>query len=467
MSDDIWRWSATRIATAIRGRDISAREALESCLGRMAAVNAKLNAVTVDLSKSAREAADRADAAVARGDELGALHGVPVTIKENVDQQGSATTNGVVGFQNIIALEDSPIVANWKKAGAVILGRTNTPAFSFQARYGERFARAHLQPVVENAHPWRLVGRRGVLGRRGHHAAGARQRHRRIGAISRVLLRPGGYPAVIRARARVQPDADRRAFPVVATHVGAGPSCTQRRRRASGSRRDGGPRSARPLVDAGAARRAGAFVATADPRRGRHRSARSCRRQAAAVGCPRARASCGVARRRRVRDRRRQNAGFHARQGALVRDADAGVSSFFAAADRKGRRRGNSHRGPFHVRQHSTARCLVVHEVAGGTHTIDPRMDPLFGSRAAGAGADLLGAGVPARLRHRKCRAYRGLVARVRDHDGGSGARSPGDGRADRRGRWAADGRADRGTALSRRLVSRRRRGDRSAREAC
>jgi amidase len=132
MSDDIWRWTATRIAAAIRGREISAREALDSCLGRMAAVNTKLNAVTVDLSKSALEAADLADAAVARGDELGALHGVPVTIKENVDQQGSATTNGVVGFQNIIALEDSPIVANWKKAGAVILGRTNTPAFSFR-----------------------------------------------------------------------------------------------------------------------------------------------------------------------------------------------------------------------------------------------------------------------------------------------------------------------------------------------
>src|SRR6266567_3137824 len=132
MSNDIWRWTATRIATAIRGRDISAREALESCLGRMAAVNAKLNAVTVDQSTSALEAADRADRAVARGDELGALHGVPVTIKENVDQQGSATTNGVVGFQNVVAREDSPIVALWRRAGAIILGRTNTPAFSFR-----------------------------------------------------------------------------------------------------------------------------------------------------------------------------------------------------------------------------------------------------------------------------------------------------------------------------------------------
>jgi len=132
MSDDIWRWSATRIAAAIRVRDISALEALESCLGRMAAVNARLNAVTVDLSQSAREAAGRADAAVASGDELGALHGVPVTIKENVDQKDCATTNGVVGFQNIIAPADSPAVANLRKAGAIIVGRTNTPAFSFR-----------------------------------------------------------------------------------------------------------------------------------------------------------------------------------------------------------------------------------------------------------------------------------------------------------------------------------------------
>ncbi len=132
MNEEIWRWSASRIAAAICCREISAREAVDSCLGRMAAVNGKLNAVTVDLSASARDAADRADAAVARGEVLGALHGVPVTIKENVDQQGCATTNGVVGFQNVIATEDSPVVANWKRAGAIIIGRTNTPAFSFR-----------------------------------------------------------------------------------------------------------------------------------------------------------------------------------------------------------------------------------------------------------------------------------------------------------------------------------------------
>jgi amidase len=132
MADEIWRWDATRMAGAIARREISSREAVTACLGRMADVNPRLNAVTVDLGAAALEAADRADAAVARGDAVGPLHGVPISIKENVDQAGCATTNGVVAFRDVIAREDSPVVANLMAAGAVILGRTNTPAFSFR-----------------------------------------------------------------------------------------------------------------------------------------------------------------------------------------------------------------------------------------------------------------------------------------------------------------------------------------------
>jgi amidase len=120
------------MAEAIARREISSREAVGACLGRMADVNPRLNAVTVDLGAGALEAADRADAAVARGEALGPLHGVPISIKENVDQAGCATTNGVVAFRDLIAHEDSPVVANLKAAGAVIIGRTNTPAFSFR-----------------------------------------------------------------------------------------------------------------------------------------------------------------------------------------------------------------------------------------------------------------------------------------------------------------------------------------------
>jgi amidase len=132
MTDELWKWDAVALAQGIRTRAISSRDAASACVERMRAVNPLLNAVTCDLSADAFAAADRADVAVARGDMLGPLHGVPVTIKENVDQEGCATVNGVAAFKDLIATVDSPVVANWKRAGAVIIGRTNTPAFSFR-----------------------------------------------------------------------------------------------------------------------------------------------------------------------------------------------------------------------------------------------------------------------------------------------------------------------------------------------
>ncbi len=136
MTDELWKWDAVALAQGIRARAISSRDAVSASIARMRAVNPQLNAVTCDLSADALAAADRADAAVARAvksnEVLGPLHGVPVTIKENIDQEGCATVNGVAAFKDLIATADSPVVANWKKAGAVIIGRTNTPAFSFR-----------------------------------------------------------------------------------------------------------------------------------------------------------------------------------------------------------------------------------------------------------------------------------------------------------------------------------------------
>ena len=129
---EIWRWDAGRIAAAIASREITAREAVGACVARMHAVNGAINAVTVDLSAQALERADRADRAVARGEALPPLHGVPITIKENVDQAGAATTNGVVAYRNAFADDDHPVVANLAKAGAITIGRTNTPAFSMR-----------------------------------------------------------------------------------------------------------------------------------------------------------------------------------------------------------------------------------------------------------------------------------------------------------------------------------------------
>ncbi|WP_085934009.1 amidase [Enhydrobacter aerosaccus] len=129
-TSELWRWSAVDLADAIRLGTISSVEAVRSCLDRIAAVNPAVNAVVDVLADEALTAARDADAARAGGRELGLLHGVPVTVKVNVDQRGRATTNGVVAFRDVIATEDSPPVANFRKAGAVIVGRTNTPAFS-------------------------------------------------------------------------------------------------------------------------------------------------------------------------------------------------------------------------------------------------------------------------------------------------------------------------------------------------
>jgi amidase len=127
-----WRWDAVDMARAIRLRAISAREAAEAVLARCNDVNPAINAVVQVLDAEALAAADAADAALARGDILGPLHGVPVTTKINVDQKGLPTTNGCVPLRDLIAPEDSAVVANLRQAGAVLFGRTNTPALSMR-----------------------------------------------------------------------------------------------------------------------------------------------------------------------------------------------------------------------------------------------------------------------------------------------------------------------------------------------
>ncbi len=121
---------ASVIAARVRAGALSAREATEAALARMDAVNPRINAVIKPLHDEARAAATAVDAQVARGEDPGPLAGVPVTVKVNVDQAGHATTNGITLQANHHAPEDNPVVANLRRAGAIIIGRTNTPAFS-------------------------------------------------------------------------------------------------------------------------------------------------------------------------------------------------------------------------------------------------------------------------------------------------------------------------------------------------
>ena len=129
---DLHRLTATDLRALMRDRLISAREVTEAALARIDDVNQGLNAVVGRMDAEALAAADRVDAALRRGEAPGLLAGVPVTVKVNVDQAGQATTNGLRRQDGLIAVEDNPVVANLRKAGAVIVGRTNTPAFSLR-----------------------------------------------------------------------------------------------------------------------------------------------------------------------------------------------------------------------------------------------------------------------------------------------------------------------------------------------
>ncbi len=129
---DLWRLDATEVARRVHAKEVSAREVALSALARLDAVNPKLNAVVQFMPEQALAAADAVDAQIARGEEPGLLAGVPVTVKVNMDQVGFATTNGLKIQADAVATADNPVVANFRRSGAVIIGRTNTPAFSLR-----------------------------------------------------------------------------------------------------------------------------------------------------------------------------------------------------------------------------------------------------------------------------------------------------------------------------------------------
>ncbi len=131
-SQDLWRLSATQVAALVRSRQVSALEVAQAAIARLAQVNPALNAIVEHRPDEVLAQARAVDDAVARGDNPGPLAGVPVTTKVNIDQAGYATTNGLRSQRDLIAQHNSPMAESLLRAGAVLLGRTNTPAFSYR-----------------------------------------------------------------------------------------------------------------------------------------------------------------------------------------------------------------------------------------------------------------------------------------------------------------------------------------------
>ena len=146
---ELWRQSAGDLAKAIASKQVSSSEVVEAHLARIEAVNPVLNAIVRVLAAEARAGAAEADRQVAAGAPLGALHGVPFTIKTNIDLAGFPTTSGVVPLENAVAQVDAPVVERMKAAGAIPIARTNMPDLGLRVHTD-----SSLHGLTRN--PWNL-----------------------------------------------------------------------------------------------------------------------------------------------------------------------------------------------------------------------------------------------------------------------------------------------------------------------
>jgi len=132
MNDAIY-WSAARLARSLRARELSSREIVDACLARIEAVNPDINAVVQIVAERARAEAGELDRLAASGQFRGPLHGVPITIKDSFDTEGIVSTGGTLGRREFVPSQDAPVVARLRAAGAVLLGKTNTPELTLSA----------------------------------------------------------------------------------------------------------------------------------------------------------------------------------------------------------------------------------------------------------------------------------------------------------------------------------------------
>jgi amidase len=150
----IWQLSATELAHRIARRQLSSVEVVDAHLARIDAVNPALNAVVRVLADDARAGAALADKRLAAGETVGPLHGVPFTVKENIDMAGLPTTWGVPALAQAVVPADAPVVERMRVAGAIPIGRTNLPDMALRVHTS-----SSLHGLTRNPwHPGRTAG---------------------------------------------------------------------------------------------------------------------------------------------------------------------------------------------------------------------------------------------------------------------------------------------------------------------
>src|SRR5258708_20715874 len=130
MTENLSRKTAVELASLIATKAVSPVEVLDDHLATIARVNPKLNAIVTLVADAARASAKEAEAAVTRGDKLGALHGLPVVIKDITPTKGIRTTYGSPLFKDNVPAEDAEVVRRLNAAGAIVLGTASTPEFA-------------------------------------------------------------------------------------------------------------------------------------------------------------------------------------------------------------------------------------------------------------------------------------------------------------------------------------------------
>ena len=143
---EICYMSVIEMVKAIENKQLSPVEIMDAVLSRIERLNPKINAYCTLVAESARKQAREAETMVMKGEELGRLHGVPVAIKDLTFTKGIRTTSGSKIYENFVPEQDAIVVERLKAAGAIIIGKTNTPEFGFKGVTDNRLFGATCNP---------------------------------------------------------------------------------------------------------------------------------------------------------------------------------------------------------------------------------------------------------------------------------------------------------------------------------